>query len=102
MTLTSFVSMMVLAVLCVTGSFAVGIQSAGEMKTVASLAAVSTEIVGDMNSNGQADLEDVIIILEIAQGTQTASAEQMRLDPNGDGTLTVDDALMMLRNLSAH
>ena len=92
---------MALAVLCVTGSFAVGIRTAGDVKTVASLEAVSTEIVGDMNGNGHADLDDVVIILEIAQGTQKASAEQMRLDPNGDGTLTVDDALMMFRNLSA-
>ena len=100
-TLTSIVSMTILAVLCVTGSFAVGIETAGDMKAVAPLQANDEVIPGDMNGNGSIDGEDVTIILEIAKGQRAPTVEQLQADPSGDRFLTVEDAMQLLRTLQS-
>ncbi|MBI5156329.1 hypothetical protein HZA45_03595 [Candidatus Peregrinibacteria bacterium] len=100
-TLASIVSMTILAVLCVTGSFAVGIETAGEMKAVAPLQANAGLVAGDMNGNGRIDEEDVTIILEIAKGQRAPTPEQLQADPSGDRFLTVEDAMHLLRALNS-
>lgn len=99
--LSSYVSMVILGLLCVSGSFAVGVQTAGDVQTVAPTEATGTEVTGDMNGNGLVDEEDVTIILEIAKGYRDATPEQLRVDPNGDGRLTIDDALRLLHDLAS-
>lgn len=90
----------ILGILCVTGSFAIGIQSAGDMKAIAPLQA-GTETAGDMNDNGRIDQEDVTIILEIVKGYRTPTPLQLRRDPSGDGRLDLDDAMRLLRDVAS-
>lgn len=98
---SSYISMVILGVLCVTGSFAVGVQTAGDVETVGSILAESPEIVGDMDGNGALDPRDVAMILEVVQGYRDADPALLRRDPNGDGELTVDDALSVLDDLAS-
>ena len=52
---------------------------------------------GDLDGNGQIDARDAVVILEIVQGYEAATARQRQADPDGDGYLTVDDAIRLLR-----
>ncbi|MDD5623749.1 MAG: hypothetical protein PHI23_03500 [Candidatus Peribacteraceae bacterium] len=93
--------MLGLGAMCVVASFAVGIRTAGEVQPITLIEAGSTAQQGDMDGSGSIDLQDVISILEIAQGYHTPSPRELLADPNGDGQLTVDDALRLLRQISA-
>ena len=88
-----------LGIACVTGAFALGIQSAGDVRTVASLVAGTPLGDGDFTGDGVTDTSDVIRVLEIVRGFREASPEDFRADPNGDGLLTIDDALSLLHDL---
>jgi len=90
----------ILGVFAIAGSFSLGIQSAGEVRPISLIEAGSIQIAGDINGNGVVDLRDVVSILEIAQGYNSATPEQLRADPNRDGMLTVDDAIRILSELS--
>lgn len=91
----------VLAALSVVSSFALGIHTAGDVQTIAPLQAEGTTIAGDMNADGILTNADVIAILDIAQGYETATSEQLLADPNGDGQLTVDDAIRVLHDIAS-
>lgn len=93
--------MVILGILCVTGSFAVGVQTAGDVRTVEPTQAGSPEAAGDMDGNGRTDLRDVAIILEVVRGYRDATPELLRADPNADGNLTIDDALSVLDDLAS-
>lgn len=88
-----------LTTMCVVGSFALGIQSAGEVQPIALIEAGNVELPGDIDGSGVLDIHDAILILEVAQGYKKVSPEQLRADPNGNGVLTVDDALSVLSQL---
>lgn len=92
-------SMLILGALCVVGSFAVGIRTAGDVRTISPLAAETIELSGDIDGNGQIDLNDVIGILEVAQGYREPTPGELRVDPNNDGVLSIDDALRLLYEL---
>jgi len=77
----------------------VGIQTAGEVQPIALIEAGSPVSTGDMDGNGIVTAQDAVVILEIVRGYQTATPEQLLSDPNGDGALTIDDALHILRTL---
>ncbi|MCF7844516.1 MAG: hypothetical protein K9M03_01660 [Kiritimatiellales bacterium] len=85
---------------CVVSSFAIGIQSVGEVQPVTLIEAGSIQEQGDVDGSGSVDIQDVIDILEIAQGYEVATPAQLRADPNSDGQLTVADALSILETLS--
>lgn len=95
---------------CVVGSFVIGIQTAGEVHpfttsqadeiTANGVALSQIAQSGDIDGSGELDLQDVIGILEIVQGYETPSPLQLKADPNGDNRLTVEDALRVLRTLS--
>ncbi len=85
--------------ICVAASFLIGIQSAGEVQPIALIEAGSPSRVGDLTGDGSTDVQDVIAILEVVQGYAQATPDQLRADPNGDGVLTIDDALRILRTL---
>ena len=85
--------------LCIAASFAIGIQSAGEVQPISLIEAGSPSRVGDVDGNGSVDVQDAIAVLEMVQGYQTATPDQLLSDPNGDGALTIDDALRILRTL---
>lgn len=94
------VSLATLGMLCVIGSFAAGIRTAGDVRTISPLAAENAQLSGDIDSNGRVDLIDVITILEISQGYREPTPDELRADPNGDGVLSVDDALSLLHTLN--
>lgn len=89
-----------LAVFAMVGSFSLGIQSAGDVRPVSLIEAGSNaQQSGDVDGNGVVDNRDAMLILEISQGYVTPTAEQLQADPNGDGRLTVDDAIRILAEL---
>ena len=83
----------------IASSFGLGIYSADTVQPVSLIEAGSTEIRGDLNMNGQIDIDDVRLILEIAQGYRIPSVEDLKADPNDDGKLTVDDAMRLLSQI---
>ena len=85
---------------CVVSSFAVGIQTAGDVQPVTLIEAGSVVQSGDVTGDGLVDVQDVVSILEVAQGYEEASPSQLKADPNGDGQLTIDDAIRLLATLS--
>ena len=88
--------------LCVVASFALGIHTAGDVAPIASLQASGPAREGDMNNDGAVNIEDVIEVLEVVRGQKKATAHHLRVDPNTDGQLTIDDALTLLQTLAAH
>ena len=90
-----------LGVLCVVSSFSLGIQTAGDIETIAPSEAGGIRLTGDINNDGQLTVRDAIDVLEVAQGYETATVEQLLADPNGDGHLTVEDAMRILQDLAA-
>lgn len=89
----------ILGAICLVGSFALGVETAGEVQTIASLQAGSIQERGDINGNGIVDLQDVITILEVVQGYKEVDPKTLQGDPTHDGHLTVDDALRLLHDI---
>lgn len=89
----------VLGILSVVGSFTVGVKTAGDVQTIGASRAEDFVLLGDMNGNQKIDTQDVIIMLEIARGYRVATPSDLRMDPNGDGIITIDDALRVLKQL---
>lgn len=92
-------SILTLGMLCIVGSFTVGIRTAGDVRTISPLSAETLELSGDIDGNGHLEHIDVIRILEIVQGYREPTLKELRADPNGDGVLTVDDAISLLHEL---
>lgn len=94
---------LVIALLCMTASFGIGVKTTGDVQTVGQSEAEDiARITGDMNGDGIVDLEDVVTILEIVRGTETATPEQLLVEPTGDKAVTIDDALSILRDIRAN
>ncbi|OGJ57066.1 hypothetical protein A3H22_03815 [Candidatus Peribacteria bacterium RIFCSPLOWO2_12_FULL_55_15] len=87
--------------LCVVASFALGIHTAGDIAPIASLQADGPAREGDMNDDSTVNIQDVIEILEIVRGNTQTTAHHLRVDPNTDGQLTIDDAIHLLQTLAA-
>lgn len=83
---------MALGTLSVIASFALGIGTAGDLHTIEHSGATENTVF---------DIEDAIAILEVAQGYREATLAELKADPNGNGVLTVDDALRILRTLAS-
>ena len=94
------IQLLILGSLSLVSAFAIGIQTSGNVQPFALIEAGGTRLSGDINANGQVDIEDAIAILEITQGYTKASLDQLLADPNDDGVLTVDDAIRILSILS--
>lgn len=84
----------------IASSFAIGINTAGDVQPVSLIEAGGPSSAGDVDGSGTVDLRDVILILEVSQGYVTATTDQLEADPNSDGALTVDDAIRILSTLS--
>ena len=91
--------MLSIGLACMVSSFAVGIQTAGDVQPITLIEAGSTNLVGDIDGNGIVDKQDAIRILEVAQGYSSATPQELLADPNRDGELTVSDALHILSTL---
>lgn len=90
-----------LGLLSVISSFALGVKTAGDVETIAPSQAGGMQMAGDMNSDSMINVLDVIDILEVVQGYEMATPEQLQADPNGDGQLTVDDAIRLLHDIAS-
>lgn len=91
---------LLLGILAVIGSFALGVQTAGDIETVQSSAAEDAVVVGDIDGDGVVTVRDAIVILEFTQDNESPTNRQLQSDPNIDGILTVDDAVMILQSLT--
>jgi hypothetical protein len=89
-----------LGTLCLLGAFVFGIETAGEVEPITLGEAGNIVMRGDLNANGVLDREDVAIVLEVVQGYRQLEPHLLQADPNGDGRLTVDDAIAILDDLS--
>lgn len=91
---------LVIALLCMSASFGIGVQTTGDVQTIDHTNANEVErMPGDMNGDGTVDLEDAIETLEIVRGYKTASVEQLKNEPTEDGNVTIDDAIKIIRDL---
>ncbi len=86
--------------LAVISSFTLGIKTAGDVQPVSPSEASGTRVSGDINNDNTVDIRDAILILEIARGYEEATPSELLADPNGDGRLTIDDAIRILNDLS--
>lgn len=87
------------AALCTTLAFTLGVQTAGDVRTFEHTTATGQFPTGDIDQNGFVGLGDVRMILEMEKGYLEPTPEQLRLDPNQDGELNLDDALRLLYDL---
>ena len=94
-------TILTLGVLSIVTSFGLGIQTAGDVRTIEQSSATDETMHGDMNGDGVLSTADAIVILEIVQGYRTATTAEKLADPNGDARLTVDDALRILHTISS-
>ncbi len=89
--------------LCCLLAFVIGLESAGNVRTFDRTQAALTDTAslrGDVDDDGTVDIQDAILVLERADGLETATAEEIRKgDVDGDYKLTVKDALRILRSL---
>lgn len=85
--------------LCIAASFVIGIQSAGDVRPITLIEAGSALRAGDLDGDGVLTARDAAEALEIVQGYKTATPEQLKVDPDGDGRISVTDALWILRRL---
>ena len=83
----------------VTAAFMVGIQTAGDFQSVATIQADGTDTAGDFNANGYLDIQDARIALELAIGYRSPTPEELPADPNRDFSITTDDVLSILERL---
>lgn len=91
---------LVIALLCMSASFGIGVKTTGDVQTVDHLQAEETpRITGDMNADSIVDLDDVVEILEIVRGSKAATPEHILVEPTGDKAVTVDDALRLLQDI---
>lgn len=91
-------------VLIVAGSmslaFALGIETAGDVQPVViATRADASVLAGDLNGNGQLDLDDVHAALEIADGYRTPTPQELAADPDRDYRITTEDAMSILEQL---
>jgi hypothetical protein len=98
---TKHLQVLALGALCVVTSFSLGVRTAGDIETVAPSEAGGIRLTGDIDNDGAVTAQDVIDILEVAQGYEDATPEQLEADPNGDGHLTVEDAMRILQDLAS-
>lgn len=78
-------------------AFAIGIETAGEVRpVVSSTNASDTTFAGDMNGDGNVSLDDAEIALEIARGYREPTPLELSADPNKDYRITIDDALTII------
>ena len=94
--------LILLGAVCVAASFTVGIHTTADLQPISLIEAGSLQISGDLDGNGSVELNDAIVALEIVRGYREASPEQLKADPNEDGSISVDDALSILSTLSRH
>lgn len=94
-------ALLTIGTLSVIGSFAAGIQTAGDIQTVELSSAEETVLPGDIDLDGALTINDAIATLEIVRGYTEPTTAQLHRDPNADGILTVDDAMSILQDLSA-
>ena len=90
------VQAVLIGILCVSASFGLGIRTAGDVHPISQSEAQEARIPGDVDGNKTVDIRDVIRILEIAQGYEEPTADELSADPSPDGELTVGDALKLL------
>lgn len=83
-------------------AFSLGIQTANDVEPVIGPTNASdvTHVSGDFNGNGQLDIDDAKIALDIAEGRLSATAEQLQSDMNGDERIDVSDALLILEQVN--
>lgn len=95
----SILTFSVIALGCVATSFAIGTQTAGEIQPFTLIEAGGNTLQGDLNNDGNTDLQDIELALEMVAGYKPVTPEAYEADPNHDGRITIDDAIALIRSL---
>ena len=88
--------------LCIAGSFLIGIQSAGDMQPFARSEAQQADLLGvpplldDSDGDGRVTPIDALRVLEAIRDPKKAKELRSGADIDGDGHLTIDDAIDIL------
>lgn len=73
-------------------------ESGDDMAYVKEVEYQSLGLMGDINQNGELDMDDALAVMRYVMHVETLTAYQIQLaDINGDGSVTMNDALMILR-----
>lgn len=88
-----------LGLVSITTSFAVGMHSSSSVQPFTLIEAGGNATYGDVNNDSVLDKRDVLLMLEMAAGYTTVTKAAYEADPNQDGTITIDDAISVLREL---
>ncbi len=89
----------VIVLASVTAAFIVGIQTAGDFRSVATIQADGTDLAGDFNANGNLDIQDARIALELASGYRSPTPQELSADPDRDFSITTQDVFSILERL---
>jgi hypothetical protein len=93
------VTVLTLAVVSISTSFAIGLKSSGSVQPFTLIEAGGNSLKGDINNDLLVDKKDIVLMLEMVAGYTKVTPEAYNADPNQDGRITIDDALNVLREL---
>ena len=65
-----------------------------------SLEITKSDSAGDINEDGQIDLTDAILVLQVTGGLEPASTVYKQADVNGDGRIAMEEVIYILQNVS--
>ena len=96
--------------MCAVAAFAIGLETAGDVRPFEATQAALQEgpdgqghapLKGDMDLDGELEVEDAMMLLAYVDGLETPSADDIRLgDADGDFRLSTKDVMRVLHALS--
>lgn len=106
-TLRRYLETIGLSVLCGIMAFTIGMRTSKEVnpfetsKAAESVVTSNSARKGDLNRNGMLDAHDALILLQIADGLTTATADERRDgDLNNDMRITTEDVRRLLHSMT--
>ena len=83
-----------------TVAFVLGVETSGDVQPVVNQTRAGGAVLeGDINGNGVLDIDDAVLVLELARGDRTPQPKELAADPNQDFSFTISDAIQILKTL---
>ncbi|HRH93737.1 MAG TPA: hypothetical protein PKV72_04380 [Candidatus Peribacteria bacterium] len=80
-------------------AFAVGIQTAGDVRPLVEPTRAGIRLSGDMDGNDVVNAADARLALEVARGYREATLSELEADTNQDFRITMEDVSAILEML---